>query len=113
MAMLDPGTRRDDMAPSCTMGSLLIGCDWACAHGDTETMAHVIAQIAERSEDPLRIELEELSRLWCLDPDLAARRWPLLRRQIYDCEPSRPSSSECERLADEASALSMTRPIAR
>ncbi len=84
MATVDPAARREE-EPSCTTSSLLTGCDWACAHGDAETMAHVIARIATRADDPLRTELLELSRLWRLDPDLAARGWPMLRHSICDC----------------------------
>lgn len=86
MAAADRGTPREDMAPSCTTGSLLSGCDWACTHGDAETMADVITRIAAQSDEPLRTELDELSRLWRLDPDLAARRWPLLRHQVEHAE---------------------------
>jgi len=99
MATAHRGTRREDMAPSCTTSSLLSGCDWACAHGDAETMAHVITRIAARSDEPLRTELEELSRLWRLAPDLAARRWPLLRHQVCECLRSQPNPSECECLS--------------
>jgi hypothetical protein len=95
MATVDPVTRREDVAPSCTTSSLLTGCDWAYAHGDAETMAHVIARIAPRADDPLRTELLELSRLWRLAPDLAARRWPMLRHSICDCLLA-PNQSGCE-----------------
>lgn len=62
--------------------ALVFGGDWACAHGDPAGLAQVARQLAQRVGESLRLELVELSDLCRSDPDLASRRWPLLRERV-------------------------------
>jgi hypothetical protein len=65
-----------------TTGALLFGGDWACAHGDLETLSFIATQLSSRVVDPLRLELIELVELCGCDEELAARRWPELRQRV-------------------------------
>jgi hypothetical protein len=60
---------------------LLVGADWALAHGDIGTFAHVSKLLASRTGAALRADLLDLADLCYCDPDLAAKRWPILREQ--------------------------------
>jgi len=90
VTIVDP--HREDSGPSCcNTGSLLVGCDWAYEQGDAATMALELGRIAMQTDEPLQTELLELSQLWRQAPDLAARRWPMLRSALCDCKTRRAS----------------------
>ncbi len=74
-------TRMSNPSPVST-GALLVGGDWACAHGDIEALSFVAEQLSDRISGPLHGELVELARLCRRDEELAARQWPTLRRRL-------------------------------
>ena len=83
-----------------TAFGLLTGADWALAHGDVETVAHLTQLLAARAEGPLRRDALAVAQLFLLDVDRAARRWPLVRAQLWEElavseRPSPPCTSSC------------------
>jgi hypothetical protein len=67
---------------SLTTGALLFGGDWACAHGDLETLSFIARELSTRVVEPLKRELADLEELCRRDEELAARRWPQLRNRM-------------------------------
>lgn len=63
-------------------GTLLIGGDWAIAHGDAGGLAHVAVELGMHCRGGLARELVELSRLCSSNFPQAAHRWPTLRARL-------------------------------
>jgi len=63
-------------------GALLIGGDWAIAHGDAGGLAYVAVELGMHCRGGLARELIELSRLCSANFQLAANRWPKLRARL-------------------------------
>jgi hypothetical protein len=70
-----------ELAPPTT-GQLLVGGDWASAHGDSDGLAHVAAQLAERVSEPLKHELIEIAWSCHQDAEQGARQWAQFRHQL-------------------------------
>jgi len=73
------------------IGELLVGGDWACAHGDAETLAYVAQQLASCVAEPYHGQLAEVARLAHTDPGLATAAWARVREVIRErvCAPVR------------------------
>jgi hypothetical protein len=67
---------------STACNKLLLGADWALAHGDIGTVAHLTTQLSSRVSQPLSHELAALAELFRVDLDRATLRWPQLRARI-------------------------------
>ncbi len=65
-----------------TIGELCFGGDWACAHGDVETLGYIAFQLAERAHEPLHCELVALADTCRCDPDRATAAWVRLRELV-------------------------------
>jgi hypothetical protein len=68
------------------VGELVIGGDWACAHGDFSTL-HFIAERLARYADPrtaLKRQLLAFANACYDDPDEAALQWAALRTRCFD-----------------------------
>ena len=63
-------------------GALLVGGDWAIAHGDAGGLAYVAVELGMHYRGGLARELIELSRLCSSNFPQAARRWPTLRARV-------------------------------
>ncbi|HEU0035804.1 MAG TPA: hypothetical protein VFQ53_34565 [Kofleriaceae bacterium] len=63
-------------------GALLVGADWAIAHGDADGLAHVAEQLESSVDRALARELEDWKQLCARDFDVAAEQWPRLRERI-------------------------------
>ena len=63
-------------------GALLIGGDWAIAHGDSGGLAYVAVELGMHYRGGLARELIELSRLCSANFQQAAYRWPTLRARL-------------------------------
>ena len=63
-------------------GALLVGADWAIAHGDAGGLAHVAAELEMHYRGSLARELRELARLCESNFERAANRWPTLRARL-------------------------------
>lgn len=70
-------------ATAHVVGELVIGGDWACAHGDFSTL-HYIAQRLADIAVPLRRQLLAFATACYADPDRAARQWATLRTRCFD-----------------------------
>jgi hypothetical protein len=56
--------------------------DWACAHGDLETLRYLARQLAPYMRDQLHDELLELAEYCQEDPELASLEWARLRDHL-------------------------------
>lgn len=65
--------------PVRAVGDLLVGGDWASAHGDFGTLRHVAGLLADRVPESLRCECREICACCHTDPDAASARWGHLR----------------------------------
>ncbi len=63
-------------------GELLVGADWAIAHGDADGLAHAVRELGDRVGGRVGERLRALSRLCLADYDQAAARWPALRNDL-------------------------------
>jgi hypothetical protein len=63
-------------------GALLVGGDWAIAHGDAGGLAYVAIELGMHCRGGLARELIELSRLCSRNFSQAANRWPTLRARL-------------------------------
>jgi hypothetical protein len=70
--------------PRTRPGALLAGADWALAHGDLGTVTYIVNLLASRASEPLRNDALAVAQLFQLNLDGAARRWPLLRAQLWE-----------------------------
>jgi hypothetical protein len=57
------------------IGTLVVGGDWACAHGDLGGLADVARRLATLAGEPLRRELVALADACHRDPDQATAAW--------------------------------------
>ena len=64
------------------IGQLCFGGDWACAHGDLETLGHIANLLAETASEPLHCELASLADLCRRDPDVATAVWVRLKEAV-------------------------------
>ncbi len=78
----------DAAATARAIGRLSIGGDWACAHGDIETLSYVARELSEYLPEPLHCELVALAELCLADALRASAEWLRLR------ELARGSSNE-------------------
>lgn len=69
---------------SHAVGELCLGADWACAHGDLETLGHVAGRLAVllREHPTLHAELLDLERKCYLDAEGAMRAWMSVKRHV-------------------------------
>jgi hypothetical protein len=63
-------------------GELLVGADWAIAHGDADGLAHAVRELGERVGGRVGERLRALSRLCMADYDEATARWPALKDDL-------------------------------
>lgn len=61
---------------------LLLGADWAIAHGDAGGLSYVVAELSRHVPASLRGELIEFASLCHVSYDLAAERWPQIRDRV-------------------------------
>lgn len=71
-----------DPAKTCSLGALIVGGDWAIAHGDADGLAHVAAALRVRFGGLLSVELEELQGLCTTSYQRAAARWFVLHDDL-------------------------------
>lgn len=64
------------------IGTLRIGGDWACAHGDLSALRHVAQCLAVHVDEPLHRELLALAETCSDDPDHAVERWVRIKDQL-------------------------------
>jgi len=62
-----------------SIGTLRLGGDWACAHGDASGLRYVAQQLAALLEEPRQGELLELAAECYRDADRAATMWSVLK----------------------------------
>lgn len=67
---------------SSSVGQLCIGGDWACAHGDFETLQFVARRIADLTPEPQRREIADLAHRCAADPEHAVEAWVDLKRRV-------------------------------
>ena len=63
------------------VGTLCVGGDWACAHGDFSGLRDVARRL-EALVQPMRGELAELETACLRDPDRAGRLWFTLKPRL-------------------------------
>ncbi|MEJ7597941.1 MAG: hypothetical protein WKG01_08550 [Kofleriaceae bacterium] len=68
--------------PDPDPGTLLIGADWAIAHGDAGGLAYVAAELGMQFRGSIARELLELAHLCESNFERAANRWPILRARL-------------------------------
>ena len=66
------------------MGPLLVGADWACAHGHMGTLAHVLTQLCCCVEGELSDELREVAAQCCQGSAQACERWEEIQRRLRE-----------------------------
>ena len=66
------------------VGELVIGGDWACAHGDLSTLHFIARQLSEHAQPPLKRQLLGCADACYNDPDRAAELWASLRTRCFD-----------------------------
>jgi len=66
------------------VGELVIGGDWACAHGDFETLHFITQQLAGHAQRGLKRQLLACADACYADPDQAAAQWASLRTLCFD-----------------------------
>jgi len=70
------------------VGTLCVGGDWACAHGDLEALGDVAARLVSYTPEPLHRELVALSGLCHTDPDQATAAWLQLKGRVLRSLPA-------------------------
>lgn len=78
-----------------SIGELLTSADWACAHGDAETVGHIARQLADCVEDgSLHDELIVVADRYIADDEGASESWTELRARLHTllCEPGYDST---------------------
>ena len=63
-------------------GELVVGADWAIAHGDAGGLAHAMRELGDRMGGGVGERLRALARLCLADYGEAAARWPALRSDL-------------------------------
>jgi hypothetical protein len=71
-----------DTATPHGMSALFVGGDWASAHNELGSLAHVAEQLAVCVAEPFHRELIELAQLCHDDSDAAGRRWLEVRERL-------------------------------
>ncbi len=61
------------------IGKLWFAGDWACAHGDLETLGYIARRLVDHAPEPLHCELVALAELCRSDPDRATAAWVHLK----------------------------------
>lgn len=69
-----PHTEDSELSPH-VFHALLVGGDWACAHGDPEGLMQVAERLSTFCSERLRAELAEVERLAATDMLAASARW--------------------------------------
>ena len=64
------------------VGELWFAGDWACAHGDLETLGYVARRLADLMPEPLHCELAALAELCQREPDRATEAWVRLKALV-------------------------------
>lgn len=64
------------------IGTLCVGGDWACAHGDLSALRYVVQCLAAHVQEPLDRELLALAETCSYDPDHAVERWVRIKDQV-------------------------------
>lgn len=64
------------------IGTLCVGGDWACAHGDLSALRYVAQCLAVHVQEPLHRELLALAETCSDDPDHAVDRWVRIKDQL-------------------------------
>ena len=77
MATISKPTTRDETRHE--IGKLCLGGDWACAHGDLETLGHIAQSLTAYAHEPLHCELLALADLCRCDSDRATAAWVRLK----------------------------------
>jgi hypothetical protein len=65
------------------IGRLCIGADWACAHGDLDSLREIAHQLASYVPEPIHCELVALASACAGAPDRATTLWDRLKTQLY------------------------------
>lgn len=65
------------------ISQLLLGADWACAHGDAGGLAHVLRQLAARSAGPLEDPLRDVRAAVGRESDPFAC-WAAVRSALFE-----------------------------
>lgn len=71
-------------AANPSVGSLLVAADWACAHGQAGTLAHVLTQLCHCVHGGLSVELREVAEQCCQGSARAWERWGELQPRLRD-----------------------------
>lgn len=61
---------------------MLVGADWACAHGEVGGIVDVARRLAKRSTGETQAEALAVAELCRTDPELALRLWRALRDRL-------------------------------
>ncbi len=80
-------TTATDRTDGYTIGELLTSADWACAHGDAETVAYLARQIAERIDEvdvTLHDQLIVIAERYVADEEGASEDWTAVRARLHD-----------------------------
>jgi len=68
--------------PRHSLGEPCVSGDWACTHGDLETLGDVASRLAAYVDEPLRCELVALREICRCDPDRAVAAWIRLKQRV-------------------------------
>lgn len=66
------------------VGELVIGGDWACAHGDFSTLHFIARRLAKHAPAQLQGQLLSCANACYDNPDQAAEQWASLRTRCFD-----------------------------
>lgn len=66
------------------VGELVLGGDWACAHGDFGTLHFITVKLAQHAKPRLRRRLLDCATACYDNPDRAAAEWATLRTRCFD-----------------------------
>lgn len=72
------------------IGKLWFAGDWACAHGDLETLGYIARRLVAHTPEPLHCELVALAELCRSAPDRATAAWVRLK-ELSQASPGRAS----------------------
>jgi len=78
--LMTPSTSSTPREPS--LQELLLGADWAIAHGDAGWLSYVATALSRHVPAGLRSELVEFASLCHESYDAAAERWPMMRDRV-------------------------------
>lgn len=85
LALHRPGTMKSSVdLKGLEQRNLLVGADWALAHGDIGTLIYIAELLAGRTPGALGSELSRLAQQLREGHDGAYRRWPLIRAQMIE-----------------------------